>query len=449
MNTLSKNEVLAGISTFVLAALVLGLIITPSARMRAGSDDEDDRKMKINPPPFDFNDDFYKKNGIDLNALNSPAEARFGFFRQTGPPAPPGLMNWVIDPSNTSPPHNNVRILATTGAYHDSDGKPNQFFLIIAFARDRSIFAQDTGGVGGVPNARGIPLEAIVGIPNGNDPNLNLNALPPPLNTFVPNFIGLTSGNPSAFEAYAALKQVVNGTIAPSPCGTLGDGEQPCFPVAAAAAGEPDDAHFFANHLRQDWRITSNRSRIDNSAAFSYFGDNLLGMWVITYFWYTKFAVGGRGVSPTPTCQNILAAAGRQNGLNLDGTPIVHSGEELHFLEGVATCPSGNAPCQFGLPGSAMPIPLGQPGAAPCAQEGNLDPAGADGGAVWLVCPTIPDPTRGGIAKDAFLDTVHRANGLSLDVRITANFHCLQETGQFCGGFDSGDNNDNHGNNQK
>jgi hypothetical protein len=42
---------------------------------------------------------------------------------------------------------------------------------------------------------------------------------------------------------------------------------------------------------------------------------------------------------------------------------------------------------------------------APCAAEGNPDAAGADGGAVWLVCPTIPDPTRGGIAKGGFLDT--------------------------------------------
>jgi hypothetical protein len=95
----------------------------------------------------------------------------------------------------------------------------------------------------------------------------------------------------------------------------------------------PMPSFFFPDHLRQDWRITSNRSRIDNSAAFAYFGDNLLGMWVITYFWYTKFAVGGRGVTPTPTCRNILAAAGRQNGLSLDGTPIVRSGEELLWRE--------------------------------------------------------------------------------------------------------------------
>jgi hypothetical protein len=146
-------------------------------------------------------------------------------------------------------------------------------------------------------------------------------------------------------------------------------------------------------------------------------------MWVITYHWYTKFAVGGRPDQPMPTatCQEILAAAGRQNGLSLDGTPIIHSGEELHFLEGVASHP------EFGLPLSEMP-----PTSAPCAQESNEDAGGADNGTVWLVCPTIPDPTRGGIAKDAFLDVVRRSDGSPLDPRITANFHCLQEAGQFC-----------------
>jgi hypothetical protein len=394
-----KNAALASVSIFALAGLFLMLIITPSIRVHAGGDD--DTVKEINPPPFDFADFFYKENGIDLSVLNSPASARFGLFRQTGAPAPPGKFNWVIDDSNTSPIRNNVRILATTGAYRDSDGAPNQFFSIIAFAQCgeskgntctnqsfRNFFT-------GATNARGIPMEAIVGCPN--------NACP----------TGFPNTNGSAFEAYAGLKQVVNGMIAPSPCGTMGDGLTPCFPVTSVET----------SHLRQDWRLTTNRSRIDNSASFAYFGDNLLGMWVITYHWYTKFAVGGRPdqMIPTQTCQNVLAAAGRQNGLSLDGTPIIHSGEELHFLEGVAS------QSEFGLPLSAEP-----PTTAPCAAEANEDAGGADNGTVWLVCPAISDPTRGGIAMDAFLDTVRRVDGSPLDPRIAANFDCLQETGEFC-----------------
>jgi hypothetical protein len=398
------KNIFKGLSILALAGLLLMLVATPPGQVFAGGGDDGSGKQ-INPPPFDFSDSFYQENGIDLSVLNSSDSQRFGLFRQTGPPAPPGKLNWVIDDSNTSPVRNNVRILATTGAYKDDTGSPDQFFSIIAFAKcgepkgtactnGRNFFTA-------VPNKRGITMEEIVGVPN--------NPLP-----------GCSAGQPfdpktcsSNFEAYAALKQVVNGVIAPSPCGTMGDGLQPCFPVTSIET----------SHLRQDWRLSTNRARVDNSASFAYFGDNLLGMWVITYHWYTKFAVGGRPDqrNPTATCQTVLAAAGQQNGLSLDGTPIIHSGEELHFLEGVASHP------EFGLPLSAMP-----PTTAPCAQESNQDAGGADNGTVWLVCPSIPDPTRGGIAKDAFLDVVRRIDGSPLDPRITANFQCLQETGQFC-----------------
>jgi hypothetical protein len=403
----STNAFLAGLSILALIAVFVVLVSTPAVRVHAGGTDDNDTVKEVNPPPFDFADFFYKENGIDLSVLNSPESARFGVFRQTGPPAPPGKLNWVIDDSNTAPIHNNVRILATTGAYRDSDGAPNQFFSLIAFAQCggpkgtacansnfRSFFT-------GVPNKRGITMEEIVGIPNNSLPGCA------PGQPFDPKTCA------SNFEAYAGVKQVVNGVIAPSPCGTMGDGLTPCFPVTSVETP----------HLRQDWRLSTNRSRVDNSASFAYFGDNTLGMWIITHFWYTKFAVGGRPDQPTPTatCQNVLAAAARQNGLSLDGTPIIHTGDELHFLEGVASAP------QFGLPLRAQP-----PTTAPCGKESNEDPGGVDAAPVWLVCPSMLDPTGGGIAKDAFLDTVRRADGSPLDPRITASFECLQKAGQFC-----------------
>ena len=433
---------------FILAvtALSLRLIATPSHQVFAGSGDGQSDKQ-INPPPFDFADFFYKENGIDLNVLNSPDSARFGLFRQTGPPAPPGKVNWVIDDANTSPIRNNVRILATTGAYKDDDGSPNQFFSIIAIAKSDKFFGKieaspgepsnDTDSTedehtlvaGSAQNARGITMEQIVGVPNNNNPSCN------PRKPLNPQTLKSCS---TAFEAYAGLKQVVNGIIAPSPCGTMGDSLTPCFPVT----------NIETSHLRQDWRLTTNRSRLDISdpAAFAYFGDNLLGMWVITYHWYTKFAVGGRPdqMVPTANCQKILAAAARQNGLSLDGTPIIHSGDELHFLEGVAS--RG----EFGLSLSDEP-PSDTNGnvIAPCATEANQDPGGADGGAVWLVCPAISDPTHGGIAPDAFLDVVRRPDGRLLDPRIARNFQCLQKTGQFCEnnhGPDPDGDGDNDGN---
>jgi len=82
----------------------------------------------FNPPPFDFNDAFYNANGIStaITALDSPQAARFGLFRQTGPPAfLPGQKNWVVDTSNTDPDRNNVRILATTAGYIRRHRRPN------------------------------------------------------------------------------------------------------------------------------------------------------------------------------------------------------------------------------------------------------------------------------------------------------------------------------------
>jgi hypothetical protein len=67
-----------------------------------------------------------------------------------------------------------------------------------------------------------------------------------------------------------------------------------------------------------------------------------------------------------------------------------------------------------------------------CAEEGNEAVDGSDGGAVWLICPAIADPTNGAITLDAFIDTIHKPNGLPLDPALTENFFCLQFFGQFC-----------------
>jgi hypothetical protein len=345
---------------------------------------------RFNPPPCDFSDNFYTANGFDVPSLDTMAAGRFGNFRLTGPPAfQTNQVNWVNDTtcSGNDPTRRDVRILATTGAYKDDDGAPTQFLSIIAFLLNQNFF---TGCSKTTPNVRGFTTQSIV----------------------------------SNFEAYGAPSQVVDGRLAPTPCGTLHDktlAANPCFPVTSVATPT----------LRQDWRVASNRNAIDGSSngpatPFGYFCDDLTGSWIVTYFWYTQFSLGGVGgngkpIQPTAVCQNVLSAAGRQNGLTLDGTPIIFTGEELHFLEGVATTP------QFGLPVSAQPPPT-----QPCGNEGNLDVGGADGGAVWLICPTILDPRNGAIAPDAFLDVVRFApTGKKLDPRFAANFACLQQTGQF------------------
>lgn len=319
----------------------------------------------FNPPPCDFNDDFYTENGISVTQLDTAAAARFGFFRLTGPPATGTQVNWVNDStcSTNDPTRKNVRILATTGGYvDDGTGSPTDFISLIAFVTNQNFFT-------GVANARSIQMLDIV----------------------------------SNFEAYAANKQrLPDGTFALTPCGSMGTGATPCFPVTSVATPA----------LRQDWRFATNRNALDGSdnndplgnpphdSPFGYFCDDLLGMWIITYFWYTVDPA-----NPGPVCGPILSALAKKNGLSLDGTPIIKTANELNNdLE-----------------------------ANGCGAEGQEAVNGSDGGAVWLICPAIPDPRNGAIAKDAFLDQVRKPDGTPLDPAITTNFNCLQTTGDFPG----------------
>ena len=372
----------------------------------------------FNPPPCDFTDLFYNENGVSTSSGGSTAETatgvdsvvaqRFGLFRQTGPPAfLPGQVNWKIDNTCTTrdPDRTNVRILATTGGYSDDGtGQPTHFISIIAFLTNQNFF--ETNFVSGdpsfdcsVPTPPALPTSGCVVINN------TLNARNQPgddMQDIVSNF-----------EAYAANKQILpNGTFALTPCGTMGTGATPCFPVTSVATPA----------LRQDWRFAVNRNAIDgsdgnvvsgtgpsayanganpiqNNSPYGYFCDDLLGMWIVTYFWYT--------VPPninTQPCKGVLSMLAKKNGISLDGTPIIKTPDELNNdLE-----------------------------ANGCGAEGNEDVGGTDGGAVWLICPGIPDPTNGGIALDAFLDQSRRPNGIPLDPGFTTNFFCLQFFGQFC-----------------
>ena len=351
-----------------------------------GKAEDFDKDDIANPPPFDFSDAFYRMNGIDVDKLNNNG-ARFGFKsnRLTGPPAGPNQVNWKIDNSNTDPVRNNVRILATTGGYKDDTGSPTQFISIIALLFDSNFFLErDRTGHPG--NARGVPLQDIV----------------------------------SNFEAYAGLKQVRDDVFRPTPCASVGDpvevAKDNCFHVDSVATP----------NLRQDCRFSTNRHAIDGSSGnlppgtttpsgLSYFGDDLLGMWIITYHWYNA---NGFGPKQTPDCKAALDFLASRNGLSLDGTPVIKTGAELHFVENNL---QGNEGRDFPTPPSVA-----------CAQEANLATDGSDKGPVWLICPSIPDPTLGGIAPDAFLDTVRKPDGVPLDLQIATTFNCLQKTGQFC-----------------
>src|SRR5690348_15837823 len=78
-----------------------------------------DAGVQVNPPPFDFNDNFYTANGIDVSELDTSGAGRFGLFRLTAPLARGIQVNWVVDNSNTHSSRSYFRILASTGGYVD------------------------------------------------------------------------------------------------------------------------------------------------------------------------------------------------------------------------------------------------------------------------------------------------------------------------------------------
>jgi len=362
----------------------------------------------FNPPPCDFNDTFYQENGLDPTQVFG----RFGTARMTGPPASGKQVNWVADStcSQRDPDRRNFRILATTGGFpDDGTGTPTEFISLLGFVTtDKAFetsFSRTVGAInGGLDGDQQNPGETISIVASANPRGITMQNL-------VLNF-----------EAYPAVKQrLANGQIALNPCqadmvSPLAPA-QPCFDLSSPnAVATPN--------LRQDWRFATNRNAMDgsdnncisndptvctqpdgtgsgpaqNDSPFGYFCDDLLGMWVNTYFWYTVDPA-----NPGTTCGPILAALGKKNGLTTDGTPIVKTADELN----------------------------NQLEANGCGAEGKLAFDGSDGGPIWDVCPAIPDPRAGAIAKDAFLDQVHNSNGVPQNIGLTLNFLSLQIFGVF------------------
>ena len=398
--------------------------------------------VHFNPPPCDFSDTFYGDNGVvsctpQSNGtctpiagaeLNSEPDGRFGTFRQTVPPATGSQFNWVADSTcaTNDPTRWNFRILATTGGNADDGNSPFsnntpetlEFISILAFVHSQSFFENTysrtvgaiNGGLAGQQQNDGSTIS--IGTFEGSSaPAAN------PRNIHMEDIVGF-------FEAYGAVKQTLsNGQFALNPCAAdmvspLAP-PTPCFSVADTVVGGHTLSDVATPNLRQDWRFATNRNAMDGSdgncinlqdqnckrgalsdSPFGYFCDDLLGMWIVTYFWFTK-----PPNTTDPVCAPVFAAIGAKNGFNTDGTPIILTATELNdSLEGNG-----------------------------CGAEGQEAVDGSDGGSVWLVCPAIPDPRNGAIASDAFLDAVKTSSGAFQDSFLAQNFTCLQQTGAFCG----------------
>lgn len=129
-----------------------------------------------------------------------------------------------------------------------------------------------------------------------------------------------------------------------------------------------------------------------------YFSNDPTGIWKVNLVRYTPAAL------TTPAGQAALRELGQRNGLDLDGTPMIRSKDEIESLR------------QSGYVTVEVP-----------AADGSQ-------GLRWFFCPVVEDPRNGSITPDAFLSAVKLGTGavLPAEADIAAEFSCLKSTGDFC-----------------
>jgi len=235
------------------------------------------------PPPFDFNDDFYVKNGICTNADSSVGctaginnlgpDSRVGFAAgtDTGPEFGTnphlfgGKYNWIDDSTNTDPTRggtrSGIRVTQTTGGF-DKDGNLI-YYSIMAPVPDDRFFTNNVAG------ARAHSLA-------------------------------------NQFRAFIFPLQFKGGALRFDPCPI---GTQPGTPAAATCVvlNPPP------GNRRQDNLFETKDE---------YFCGNLLGLWLIEMVVFTP-------QSQTSLGRQALAALVAENGASLDGTPVFKTLDQI------------------------------------------------------------------------------------------------------------------------
>jgi hypothetical protein len=464
----------ASLFVTVLALVGLMFLSVPNATAQQdGPPSTGDADDNFNPPPCDYNDQFYNDNGIDYTQLIGRFGDNNGTTRLTGPPAKGKQVNYVADStcSVKDPNRRNFRILATTGGNSDDNnspftctfqggvnGGPNcvnqsilepetfEFISILAFVDSQNAFtgngtntntySRDVGFING--GLEGVQQNPGTDISIGASVNIGGQTVNEALGQTLRGFA--MQDIVSNFEAYAFLNQFSpSGVFESGPCSNammqefFGAGAvapTPCFPVNDTVVNGQVLSDVATPNLQQNWRFAANRNSIDGSdnnafscpdsnpadcttvhnSPFGYFCDDLLGMWIITYLWFNQPPSLSQITNPTPTqinCNSVFQAIGAKNGFRADGFPIVLTAFETNVeLEGNGC-------------------------SAEAQQNSQEDMGENDGGAIWLICPTIPDPRAGAITTDAFLDQVSLPNGFPENIPMLVNFLSLQIFGVF------------------
>jgi hypothetical protein len=169
------------------------------------------------PVPFDFSDNFYIVNGMDLNQINAPGDARMCV---NVPQGSPPFVNWVRDNTNTSPTHNNCRVNQTIAVF-DKDGNITFFNVMGVLANANSFTGLND------PKSIGFQTHAVA----------------------------------NSFRAFfAPIQKQANGTIATVPCTPTVTTN--CVTLTAAEGSQRAErvfdttTNYFCADLLNLWRIT-------------------------------------------------------------------------------------------------------------------------------------------------------------------------------------------------
>ena len=293
-----------------VAAFILTLIVPLSTSAQNPTNPND------NVGPFDFANSFYMQNGVRLSSLASPG-GRVGVdsngnpCMQTAPtPNPacnsgafgaPVTLNWVTDTTNTDPVRTSARLLQTTGGFN-KDGNLI-FYSIFATLNDDSFF-DDTD----------CPT-------NPADPTKDFTGCGTRAKTLA-----------NQFRAFIQPKQFKSGQL-----NFPGSG---CTTVDTEVNFPPGIQPIVVNSgcLSTTTGITfgpppGNR-RQDNvfDTQPTYFCQDLLGLWILTFTVYTPNAYTSSGQYASAAAQAAISPIAAANGTNLDGTAVLERTSEVDSL---------------------------------------------------------------------------------------------------------------------
>jgi len=306
---------LVGVAGFILAQVIPLHISAQNSTNPSG-----------NVAPFDFADSFYVTNGINLFKLAGPggrvgvtpggqpcnqtaATGRntscnagdFGFKNA------PGQLNWVTDATNTDPTRANARLVQTTGGFNREGNLI--YYSIFGTINDDTFFDDHD-------------------CPTSSDPQFDFSGCGTRANSLA-----------NQFRAFISPKQryTVNGVS------TLVFPSNSCTMVDTTVGKDPLGSH--PQPIIVDTTCASNSGPIkfgpppgnrrqDNifDTQPTYFCQNLLGLWILTFDLYTPQAYLPSGQYASAAAQAAISPIAAANGTNVDGTAVLKRISEVDSL---------------------------------------------------------------------------------------------------------------------